>query len=277
MISRLPLCLLLTLPALACSSGGLDHTVQDDKLANISAESRAEIAGAESALQSAKERAERAEGVVSAAELELVRSKSDLQVTEKRLDTLDDIKDAAEKAKDEERVTETEETKNALEALKEAQEKDVELQESRVQYAELNRDSAKAQVEVAAAQLEEVRAQAVYQATQDSADRVKMADYKIQVSKKLEKASDLELKSAKAFKSMEENRAAYEEELAKVPDAIGAAEKALSKTNKKNDDLSRQLEQLKGQVGALEANNTKLQKTLEAGRESLGTGEEPQN
>lgn len=257
----------------ACSSGGLSHRVEADALEGVSPERQSQLVALEQSIEAARGEQTKAEKDLALATYELEKAESNRELLSNRVEHMDGLKDAADKLGDAKRVEDAQVVLTSLELMVEAHDEEIEWLEAEVDYYEIGIELAQAKVDVAEAQLMERRAEAIHKADLPSKTDYPLEDYKIQVSEKMAGTADLEAKSARAWKVIQEEKKEFQEALAQVPDDEAAEKKALAAEANKNREMADEMNALRKQMERLRKDNQRLQTTLAT--QDAGGGDAP--
>jgi len=263
----------LPLALVACSSGGLSHTIESDALAGVPPDRQAQLAALEQAVQTARGEKEKNDKDLKLAEYELERAKQNRELIKSRIEHMEGLEEAAETLGDEARVSDARAVLDGLNKLLDAHDEEVEWLEAEVEYYEVGVELGTAKIDVADAQLMEARAEAVHKADLPAKADYPLEDFKIQVSEKMANAASLETKSAKAWKSVQEEKGEFQEALAKIPDDEAAEKKELVAKENKNREMADEMNALRKQMERLRKDNERLQTTLAT--QDAGGGDAP--
>lgn len=258
----------------ACSSGGLSHRVDADMVSGVPEARQSQLSALDEALETSRGEKTKSERDLALATYELEKAEQNRQLVANRIDHMNGLKDAADKLEDAIRVADAENVIEGLDALLEAHDEEIEWLEAEVEYYEVGIELAESKVNVADAQVMVARAEAIHRADLPEKAEYPLLEFKLQLSEKTALAAEMEVVSAKAWKSAQEEKGEFQEALAAVTDDAGHEEKALSAAANKNNEMADEMNALRKQVKRLQGDNDRLQTTLVGGTlDSSKTGD----
>ncbi len=249
----------------ACSSGGLSHRVDADSLSGVPESRQGQLMALDEAVETARGEKTKSERDLALATYELEKAEQNRELVSNRIDHMNGLKDAADKLEDETRVADAENVIEGLEALLEAHDEEIEWLEAEVEYYEVGIELAEAKVDAADAQVMAARAEAIHKADLPEKAEYPLLDFKLQLAEKTKVAAQMEVVSAKAWKSVQEEKEEFQEALAAASDDESHEKKALSAAANENREMADEMNALRKQIQRLSNDNDRLQTTLVGG------------
>ncbi len=251
-----PFLLITALFAGACQSSGITVRVSEPLLSGLP--QNTDLQRALRDLKEAEATRDSALADLKLAQLALFKAETKRELNNERLDSENEILEAATKYNSQADVEQTKKRVESLNKLMTASNLEMEWHEADVEYAEVNLELAKSRLVLAEAQLEAERAKAVQASDKPGKAEISMVAFKNQVSKALDEVSSLERTSGSRWEKVKELRAKYDKALAEVPPAISADKQLLTKTQDENRVLVSNIDAMKRRLQRLEHENEEL-------------------
>lgn len=263
MLKNALLVLTCSFATVACASQGISMRVPAELVQSIPEDGRSSLETKERHLEDARDAQKKAENDLRGAELDLRKAELDRETTVHRIEANNEILALAQDVEGQDRAVRAAKVGSALEVLVDADDEGIEWREEGVEYAKIDLELAKERVVLADAELEAARADAVMRSDAAGKEAVVLSEYKLQVSRQLERTSKLEEESSEQWKETEEARKKYEAIFAKVPAeasedraALIEARANLKKSQDAHGKCTKKVDELASSVGKCKKNLT---------------------